>query len=219
MKKITKEYTVYTFDELDELGKDEAHARWLENGDCWAWSGEARDTIDAVEKLFDVRLSDWSIGSYRPEMPTIDFGSSWTDERRELCGNRARAFLFNHFGHVLNEPVKTNGRPSKVFSVRVYDGTCPLTGVCFDCDALDPMAYFCFGVEWNEKEQRRTMTKCRTIRNDNQTTVESVIEDCVYSLFRALNADCEYSEGLENFAEECKANDWTFTADGRMMNA
>jgi len=239
MRTVTDTYNVYTFDELSEEAKQKAHEDYLRDHDYWFWGSEATDTMKEVEKLFQIRLGDWCIDTYRPEYPSVrfldNFGDLWEqDERRELKGNRARAFLWNNFGHVLTSPRTKyfchdkNGKrfeavgancvsiKSNVFTTRVYDGTCPLTGVYFDCCALDPLAYFCFGVEWNEKEQRRTMTTDRTIRHDDRTTVEDVIKDCVRSMFKSFVDDMEDAESRERFAENCEANNWEFLENGEM---
>ena len=112
---------------------------------------------------------------------------------------------------------KARSYRSKVFFDRVYDGTCPFTGVCFDCSALDPVAYFCFGVRWDEKLQKRVPVR-PTKLEDDRNTVESVLRSCVDSLLLAAQKDWEYQCSMEAFEEACRDNDYTFTEDGRMHN-
>ena len=221
MKEIT--IRLYTFDELSDEAKKRAHETFLSTGDCWGASGDATATIKKVEELFGIKLSDWEIGSSCPRYPTVTFQDSrWHDDALDLKGNRARAYLWNNFGKVLltgryhSKWRGTKYAHSRLFFDRVYDGTCPLTGVCFDCDALDPMAYFCFGVVWNGEKR---VPSGRLLRADNAVTVKSVIQDCVYSMFKAFNADCETSESMDYFAELCEVNGWTFEEDGTMRNA
>lgn len=235
MKTITKEYTVYSFDELNEDAKEKAHSEHLQNSFEWPWACEAEHTMEEVEKLFHIKLRNWSIGTYRPEYPDIhfcdNFGDFWEqEERKELSGNRARAFLWNNFGHVLFE-MKHYGkyeknasgvwrykRYSKVLpDSRVYDGTCPLTGMCFDNDALDSLAEFCFGVEWDEGAKKRVPSS-RLLKSEKHVTVEDIIRDCVHSMFKAFIDDLEFHESRECFEEDCKANEWTFLEDGTMFN-
>ena len=221
MREIT--IKLYTFDELSDEAKKRAHNTFLSTGDYWGASGDATATIKKVEKLFGIKLSDWEVNSYNPRYPTVTFDDSrWYNDALDLKGNRARAYLWNNFGKVLltgryySKWRGTKYAHSRLFFDRVYDGTCPLTGVCFDCDALDPMAYFCFGVAWNGKKR---VPSGRSLRADNAVTVKSVIKDCVYSLFKALNEDCEASETMDYFAEQCEVNGWTFEEDGTMRNA
>ena len=221
MKEIT--IKLYTFDELSDEAKKRAHETFLSTGDYWGASDDATATIKKVEELFGIKLSDWEIGSYNPRYPTVTFENSrWYNDALDLKGNRARAYLWNNFGKVLltgryySKWRGTKHAHSRLFFNRVYDGTCPLTGVCFDCDALDPMAYFCFGVVWNGEKR---VPSGRSLRADNAVTVKSVIQDCVYSMFKAFNADCEASESMDYFAELCEVNGWTFEEDGTMRNA
>ena len=221
MKEIT--IKLYTFDELSDEAKKRAHNTFLSTGDYWGASGDATATIKKVEELFGIKLSDWEVDSYNPRYPTVTFQDSrWNGGALYLKGNRARAYLWNNFGKVLltgryySKWRGTDRAHSRLFFYRVYDGTCPLTGVCFDCDALDPMAYFCFGVVWNGEKR---VPSGRLLRADNAVTVKSVIQDCVYSMFKAFNADCEASESMDYFAELCEVNGWTFEEDGTMRNA
>ena len=220
MKEIT--IKLYTFDELSDEAKKRAHNTFLSTGDYWGASDDATATIKKVEELFGIKLSDWENGSSCPRYPTVTFQDSrWYNDALDLKGNRARAYLWNNFGKVLltgryySKWHGTKYAHSRLFFDRVYDGTCPLTGVCFDCDALDPMAYFCFGVVWNGEKR---VPSGRSLRADNAVTVKSVIQDCVYSMFKAFNADCEASESMDYFAELCEGNGWTFEEDGTMRN-
>ena len=174
-------------------------------------------------KEITIKLYNWEIGSSCPRYPTVTFQDSrWHDDALDLKGNRARAYPWNNFGKVLltgryySKWHGTKYEHSRIFFDRVYDGTCPLTGVCFDCDALDPLAYFCFGVVWNGEKR---VPSGRSLRADNAVTVKSVIQDCVYSMFKAFNEDCEASESMDYFAELCEVNGWTFEEDGTMRNA
>lgn len=233
MKEIT--IRLYDYDELSDEAKRYALEKHNENSE-YPWAGEVRDIIKELEENFNVELRGWEYSSWRSDYGTIHWGDWWTDERRQLAGNRARAFLWNNYHSLLLEPEyhywthDRNGKllkavaadsrryESKVFFSRVYDGTCPLTGFCMDGDALDPMAYFVFGVEWNEKEQKRTMVPFDRRKSWEATTVEDIIAGCFSSLFDAIQRDCEWCESEEHFREECAANNWTFEKNGRMRN-
>ena len=239
MHTITKEYKVYSFDELSEEAKDRAYSDYLKYYD-YPWSGEVETCIEGIEKLFHIKIRNWEYGGYRP----YSYGIKWDDwfwnydcgynnGRKELSGNRARAFLWNNFGHVLYE-MKRYGRYLKnemtgkwryqrvsrvLAESRVYDGTCPLTGVWLDNAALDPMAYFCFGVKWDEDLKKRVPDRrdAFAVKWDEGVTVESIITDCVDSLFHAAQDDYEYYQSREHFEEECRENGWEFLESGKMF--
>lgn len=220
MKTVTIQ--LYSVDELCEESRNRAYERWLADHD-YTWSGEVRNTLKELTEALDIRVCGWSYDSGSHDSGVVTWGDTWTDDRLTLCGNRARAFLWNNFGHLVMQPkwfrIWAKTRKSKVFFDRSYDGTCPLTGVCFDVDALDPLAYFCFGVKWDEKEHRRVTVPHDERRRWKSTTVEDVVRDCVDSLLKAAQEDCRYHESFESFLEECEANEWTFERDGRMRNA
>ena len=224
----TAEVKIYSFDELSDEAKERAHANWLNEGHEHFWAGEARDTIKAFESEFGVTIRNWRYDSSGYGYDIRFDGIS--DEVLELSGNRARAWIWNNHGNVLLSPTvryftKIDGKrveavsatsrrfKSKVFFERVYDGTCPLTGVCFDCDALDPIAYFAFGVEWSEKDRKRVASS-RRLSHDNATTIEDLLRECVDSLFQSLQNDCEAQETMEYFADHCAANNYEFDEDG-----
>lgn len=225
----TAEIEVYSFDELSYEAKERALAKWRETEDHH-WGGEVRDTIAAFEKEFGVDIRSWQYSSYNHRF-SLDL-SRIDDDVLALKGNRARAWFWNNHAHVLLAPARhywTHGRDgklfravapdsrvyqSKVFYDRVYDGTCPFTGVCFDNDALDPLAYFCFGVVWDAEKKRRIQSTARTVAADDRNTVESVLRDCVDSLFAAAQQDWEGQESEEYFRDFCEANEWEFTEDG-----
>lgn len=234
---ITREYKVYSFDELSEEAKSKAHSDYLNSYDFYPWGKEVENCIEELNNLFHIKIRDWEYGGYC----SYSYDIKWEDwfwdydyayKRKELSGNRARAFLWNNFGDVLYEmrhygKYLKNGntgkwhyqRTSRVLAgSRVYDGTCPLTGTCIDNSALDPMAYFCFGAKWDKDLQKRVPDRrdAFAVKWDEGVTVESIITDCVDSLFHAAQDDYEYYQSRKHFEEECRDNDWEFLENGKM---
>lgn len=222
MKEIT--VRLFDYDELSDEAKKKAHEDWLSQGHEHFWGGEVRDTLKKLEEEFGIEVTRWSYDSCGYDCGTIRF-EDWNDDQLALAGERARAFLWNRFGHLLltgryySKFHGTKHAHSKFWFDRVYDGTCPLTGVCFDNDALDPLAYFCFGVKWDEKAKKRVMVPHDERWRWRSTTVEEIIRDCVDSLFESARQDCEYQDSEEYFTEMCEANDWTFEEDGTRRDA
>lgn len=227
----TVKVNIYSFDELSDEAKERAHSDW-QRDDTYNWDSEVRDTLKKFEESFGVRVRNWEFSphsySFHCDTGAID------DAVLALKGNRARAWFWNHaedlllspcvkyYTYVDEKPIEAIGKDSvkyrsKIFKDRVYDGTCPLTGWCLDCDILDPIAYFCFGVRWDDKLKKRVSDR-RTIAIDNCNTVKSILNDCCHSFFRALRRDWEYQDSMESFEEICEANGYRFTKDGDMWS-
>ena len=216
MRKV--EVDVFVFDELSGGARERAHRDWVSKGVPYPWDAEARDTIEAFEEGFDVEVRNWQYDSY-----SYDFDlrtGSIDDDVLALKGNRARAWFWNNHGDILltgryySKHHGTKRMRSRLFFDRVYDGTCPWTGYCMDCSALDPIAHFCFGVEWDEKEKKRAPSS-RRIAVDDSNTVGSLLRDGLHSLFRALRDERAYQETMEAFKDVCEANGYEFTCDGK----
>lgn len=236
MKEITLK--LYEYDELSDEAKKKALEDWRSPDAGHQWDGEIRDTLKALEKELDIEVFRWSYDSCGHDSGSIIWGTRWNDDNLALAGERARSFLWNNFARLVMQPRKkwyakhidgridlsgcihcddgwTNlKRKSKVFFDRVYDGTCPLTGVCFDNDALDPLAYFCFGVKWDEDQKTRVMVPHDERWRWKSTTVEEIIRDCVDSLFKAAQEDWESQLSEEYFKDYCVENEWLFEEDG-----
>ena len=187
-------------------------------------------------------MTRWRYSLYGHDSGVVRF-LRYTDDQLALSGRRAQAFLWNNFAHLIVQPRKkwysknrdgridlsgrlhcedgwkNMHRESKIFFDRTYDGTCPLTGVFFDNDALDPLACFCFGVMWSEDEKKRVMVPHDERWRWKSKTVEEVIRECVDALFESAQKDCEYQDSEEHFAEMCRDNDWTFEENGERRDA
>lgn len=213
--------TIYKINELSNAARDRAYNAWLEHTAEHFWLADAKATIKAFEERFGIEIRDWEYSTYDY---SFDLDLSGLESVLHLSGNRARSWLWNNHGDILltgRYRTKFHGTKraySKFWFDRVYDGTCPLTGVCFDCDALDPLAYFAFGVKW-DAEQKKRVPGNRDLAIDNATTIESLIRASVDSLFKALRDDCAYEQSMEYFTEMCDTNEWEFTADGRLWTA
>lgn len=236
MKEVT--IKLYQFDELSDEAKRKAHENWLSKRHGHFWFAEVVNTLEKLEEELGIKVTKWQYDSCGHDSGTIRF-TRYTDDQLALAGERARAFLWNNFGHLVMQPRRkwyaknvTDGRvdysgtvycsgdwrnrwrESKIFFDRTYDGTCPLTGVCFDNDALDPLAYFCLGVKWDEKEKRRVMVPHDERWRWKSKTVEDVVRECVDALLESAQKDCEYQESEEYFEDFCDDNDMWFHEDG-----
>ena len=235
MKEIT--IRLYDYDELSPEAKKRALEKWRSADIEHFWGRELEDTLKELQKELGISVTQWEYTPTYYDSGVIRF-THYTDDQLNLAGRRAQAFLWNNFAHLIMQPrkqwyakhrdgrVDLSGslhcsdewenmyRKSKVFFDRTYDGSCPLTGVSFDNDALDPLVYFCFGVEWDEKAGKRVMIPQSRRARWMTTTVEDVLRDCVDSLFRSAQNDWKSQFTEEFFADHASANGFMFDENG-----
>ena len=235
MREIT--IWLYDYNELSSRAKKRALDEW-QSADIEHFCGrEVYDTLEKLQKELGISVSQWEYTPTDHDSGVIRF-PHYTDDQLALAGRRAQAFLWNNFAHLIMQPrkqwyskhrdgqVDLSGsfhcddgwknmyRKSKVFFDRTYDGSCPLTGVSFDVDALDPLVYFCFGVEWDEKEKKRVMIPQSRRTKWMTTTVEDVLRDCVDALLQSAQDDWNYQFTEEYFADYASANEFMFDENG-----
>lgn len=211
MKEIT--IRLYDYDELSPEAKERALEEWRSGDVEHFWGHEVEDTLTKLQEELGIEVSRWKYSPYGHDVGVIRF-PRYTDDQLDLAGRRAQAFLWNRFDHLIVQPRRHMSRESKVFFDRTYDGSCPLTGVCFDNDALGPLGYFCFGVEWDEKEKKRVMIPQSKRTRWAVTTVEDVLRDCVDALLRSAQNDWNYQFTEEYFADHARNNGFAFDESG-----
>ena len=235
MKEITS--SLYDYDELSPEAKEHALEKWRSEDVEHFWGRELEDTLKKLQKELGISVTQWEYTPTYHDSGVIRF-THYTDDQLNLAGRRAQAFLWNNFAHLIMQPRKqwyakhrdgrvdlsgslrcdgeweNTYRKSKIFFDRTYDGSCPLTGVSFDNDALDPLVYFCFGVEWDEKEKKRVMIPQSRRTKWIMTTVEDVLRDCVDALLRSAQDDWNYQFTEEFFADHASVNEFMFDENG-----
>ena len=134
---ITKE--IFSFDELSDEAKEKARDWWRDGGLDDVWCRERQDSYYAAEKIYK-------------DLHNID---------GEISGSRLYAWIQNNLSHIWTEicvfskhedgGFKSNWwdykydcvkyRNSRIKRVNNIEG-CPLTGVCYDYDFLQPIIEF-----------------------------------------------------------------------------
>ena len=235
MREIT--VRIYDYDELSPASKIRALEEWQSEDIEHFWGREVKDTFDKLQKELGIKVTQWEYTRTYHDSGVIRF-TNYTDDQLDLKGRRAQAFLWNRFSGLIVQPrmewysknkdgrVDLSGRQycgdgwknmrreSKIFFDRTYDGTCPLTGVCFDCYALDPLVCFCLGVEWDEKAKRLVMIPQSKRAMWAATTVEDVLRDCVDALLRSAQDDWNYQFTEKYFADHARNNGFAFDENG-----
>lgn len=106
--------------------------------------------------------------------------------------------------NVPDEEFTENELKSLIESMGTYNsetlrgnGDCKFTGVCFDEDAADGARRAFF---------------------NGERDLNSILQAGFATWLKDVQADAEYQQSEEYFAEHCEGNDYTFEADGTMNN-
>lgn len=199
---------LYKFDELSQQAQENAVRKLWDVNDSAHIYDDAHETVKQFHKYF----------------PTKEGRNSWLDVRTShiddcilsLTGIRLRTYLINNFYNALyrrkyftlldgnrrhrmavNYTPKNGGIYSQIFSTIQYvQGNCPLTGVCYDDDILNPFYDF--------------------INNPDSRTFEDLVNEGFDNLKRSIESECEYLSSAQAIIETIHANDYDFTEDGKL---
>jgi hypothetical protein len=200
---------LYKFNELSESAKQKAINDWRNKNDYDSSFEEIEVSVKAVIKLFNLKT-----------------GRTWDDIRTshiddsilELKGVRLYKYLMNNYYNDLFTPKylgyknrKITGRQF-IFEVRKdYKGNdytliysklfknndCPLTGICFDNDILQPVYDF-------------------LKRPGKTTTFEDLMRDIENAISKCYRNNEEWINSDEYISETIEANEYEFTKDGKL---
>lgn len=172
-------FNVYDIDELSEEAKAKAIEK-LREGDDMFW--EVRELIDSIEKaseFFNFEITDYEVGIY--EIYDRSYIEVSNDNYMELSNEEK-----NELVTWLRDNIESGA-----------DGTCPFTGVYYDCFFFD---YF--------------------IRHDVEVTYNNLHKEVAnaleFHLWRGVEALSEEHENDERYIEEANANEIEFYEDGRV---
>lgn len=198
-----KTINIYTFDELSEKSKDNA---WQRNEIDFSdsYSSEYRATLDAFEKLFNIRVYDYRVGDsvYSPYFKYVTAGRA--AEAPEGDALRLARYIWNNFapdimkGKFYSKGKYENGRYTYKHRysriLREMDN-CPLTGCCVDCDILQPVI------------------DCLHYKRMFET-FDKMITACLQAFFQAWDAEIDYCNSFEYFADYAESNEMYFYESG-----
>jgi hypothetical protein len=216
----TIEVKIFSFDELSEEAKQRAIEEQLNHiSHDFIWE-DAHASVKAFHNLFGTEEGrsswlDWRQGSIE-------------DNILELQGLRLRKYILNNFGEGLFKPKylrhgeSTQKRPTYhpmrrsreiplgpnkgLFSNSYYSNvrkelSCPLTGVCYDHDLLDPIVRL---IEYKEENRQEL---------DN-LSFEELLDNCFHSLEKSIESEIEYRESNEAIADDLSDTEFEFTENG-----
>lgn len=196
MKTVTRTYKTYNLHELTIEAQAKAHDHWAENNE-YAWDVENRATLQAFERVFNIRAERWSYDSCNY---TYYFTSHNGEEEDNLKGTRLLKYIVNNYWDELYSPKTYWSRnhkkrhKSRIFVNNDY----VLTGYCLDYEILKPIYDF--------------------LKAPDNATLYELIDRCLNSFFKACMNDMKDYYSEEAFAESCEANNYEFLYDGTVFN-
>ena len=214
MKELT--IKVYSFDELSKEVQDKIieRERWdvMDNAmECSRM--EFDDTLKEFERITDSRVTCYDVGYCG-----YNFGRVCSDklafegfDLEDLSGKLLFRYISNEIMPYLirgkyystcgkydkNGKYTYKSRRSKVL-MECFEG-CPLSGVCYDCDVLEPL--FDYYRNWARPEYR-------------SLTFRDVMERCYDRLFNTLYMEYEYRASDESVREELSVREDYYYEDG-----
>jgi hypothetical protein len=206
----TVQINIYQFGELSETAKNKAR-EWYKDltaEEGFSWSQEAYQSIRDFCKIFGIKYISSSFSTCSEA--EVSF-SGIDDSILELKGKRLIAYLWNNHSDLIIQ------RKTKHFC-RMSDGTkrfncvglnsgkyvskcqyetssCPITGVCFDENLLEPIKL--------------------AVKKGYSGTFGGLLQECIDSWVKYAEQDCEAQLSDEFVDEQILANEYQFTEDGK----
>lgn len=224
---VTKEIKLYEYSELCEDAKNRIRAEWRNDPFIMeGYDSDYRETLNKFCELCDIEARDWEVSDWDYSF-RIDFSEKYPYEildkdgyvneylsLEDLSGKLLFRYVYNHIiPHLIKGKYHSKGhtdengkytykcrRSRVVMDDEPEKGSCPLTGVCMDCDIIEPiMKYY------------RKWTKY-----PEDYTYEDLMNECLDSFFNAWQKEWEYRLSDEAVDEDIESNwdDKLFLADG-----
>jgi hypothetical protein len=188
-----KEATVklYRFDELEEKIQDIIIAEQQYHRDfSESYGAEHEATLDAFEELMGIKIKNWSVDSctynYRVEYEVYAFCAGkylWRYVMNNVYDDflPRKVFYKSESGYNSEKHRWNKQRTSKVIRRRWNE--CVLTGVCYDCDILKPIATY-LSKPYSESYN-----------------LDDLVHDCLDNFFYAWQREIEYCNSYEGVKE------------------
>ena len=198
---------VYKFDELTNEGKEKAIDRYRNNDNYNEYATEITESVKEVAELFN-----------------LVFGRQYTDIRTghiedtilQLQGVRLYKWLINNYSSYWTDvnyiSKHKNGKFKNSYFEYKYDcvkyrksnisvtnnlENCPLTGVYYDMDIMQPVINF--------------------LKRPDNSTFEDLINGIESAISKTYQSNEEWVNSNEYITEEIQANEYEFTSNGIMI--
>lgn len=211
---------IYKFQELNKEAQQIAIERYRNNNLDFSFIyDDAEKTVLAFNNAFNLSTgrNSW-----------LEFTENYEDYILNLTGLRLRKYLLNNFNDTLfkrkylkhgelldsfkpyhrmkKQTEITNNCPNKgKISVSYYSNifvdanNCNLTGMCYDCNMMQPIYDFL------------------ELRTFDSTNFEDLLNSCFDTMRKTLQKEEEYMYSDEYITEEIEANEYEFLENGKQF--
>ena len=200
----TIETKVYRYDELSSGAKLNAIRvlRYkLSNGKIEADSYDYRNTLAEIEKIFGIKLRDWSVNGYSPTYFRFNFVNLDEDMENEpkFLLRYLNRFVLPYIDcrktyYAKNYYENHKKRKSRILSYPEY--SCCITGAWTDWAVDDAL---------NNIKESIMQGK----------SAKDFVKDMLNNFFRRWNMDCEYAYSDESIEEEISNSEYEFLENGK----
>lgn len=195
---------IYKFSELSEKAQRRA---WDQSPDeTYLYDDEFSATLAAFEKIFDIDVYRYNVDPFwNPSWSYVKAGKA--DDCPDGDPLRVARFMWNNYARFISKgkyystPGRwINGKYTYKFrhSRTTFEmDNCPLTGVCWDLDILQPII------------------DCLHYKRFFNS-IDDLYNECLHSFFHSWQAQKDYLQSFDYFADTCDANDYEFLETGEM---
>lgn len=186
---------LYHFDELSEDAKKVVRDRERERIQQWgidAWDSEHKETLKKFCEIFNVKVYDWEVSDYNH-----DYRFKFTQDFYDISADKVTGRYLLRFLNSIYYDIRSrkyfscgqhydeNGKfhySHRHSRIMWEEYNCPLTGVCYDNDILDPIW------KWHKKP-------------NFGISLYELVDDCLESFFSTWQNECEYC-GSDEYVEQ-----------------
>ena len=174
----TIKVNLFPFAELGEKAQAKALDEFRDRE--FPWYDDAKATMNGFAELFPAKITSWELGYGRGTHISHEI----TDGDLEaLKGVRLYKWIANNI-------------EAKYYNQGAQDGDCPITGMCYDCDILDPLVDF--------------------MKKPDEKDLDELLKDCFTGLHDIVSKDVLHEGTDEATKEFIEANEYEFTEDGKL---
>ena len=210
MRKIIKEFNVYSFEELSQDAKQNAIEQYRNSKDWLDWEQENNESCEAIAAALNCtfRTETYDGISINVILETGERYGEYVDKILELTGTRALAYICNNFidpnlkGKFYSTPgsydASGNYQYKKRYSKVQYGiEDCPFTGYCMDCNLFEAYQEF-----------------LKRIKSGCKLTVGDFIEMVENRLSKDWTSNNEGQQTDEYITDAITSNEYEYLEDG-----
>lgn len=187
---------LYKFEELSEesqkvvMDREREKIQEMAND---AWDSEHRGTLEKFSEIFGIEVRNWEVSECNHNYWLCFPDDIYERDAKEVKGKyllrflnsiyfdiRSRRYYSGRFRYDENGKAHSASRYSKIIWKEME---CPLTGVCYDCDILEPIYKWHKNPDWNK-------------------SLYDLVDDCLESFFKQWENEMEQTGSDEYVKQE-----------------